>query len=53
MNKIGKNNPVEIATGACPLQIRNLCKSVITFEREQFIIILMIPKQFTMNHHKF
>ena len=32
-------------TDRCPLW-----KSVIIFEREQFIIILMIGKQFTMNH---
>ena len=27
-------------------------KPVITFKREQFSIILMIVKQFPMNHHK-
>ena len=42
-----KNNPVEILTGRCPL-----LKSIITFERDQSIM-LMTAKQFTMNNHKF
>ena len=28
-------------------------KSVLTFEEEQFTIIFMIAKQFTIDHHKF
>ena len=37
--KRSENYPVEILTGGCPL-----LKSVIAFERKQFIIILMNDK---------